>query len=31
MAQASEETRLPTGSFPNQPPFALTEVLGKER
>lgn len=31
VAQASEETRLPGGRFPDQPPFALAEVLGEER
>ena len=30
VAQASDDTRLPTGSFPNQPPFTLDEVLGEE-
>ncbi len=29
VAQAADETRLATGSFPEQPPFTLAEVLGE--
>ena len=29
VAQASDDTRLPIGSFPEQPPFTLAEVLGE--
>jgi hypothetical protein len=31
VAQASDETRLAIGAFPDQPPFTLAEVLGEER
>jgi Domain of unknown function DUF29 len=29
VAQAADETRLAIGSFPDQPPFSLAEVLGE--
>ena len=31
LAQASDDTRVPIGSFPDRPPFTLAEVLGEER
>lgn len=31
LAQAARDARLPTSSFPDQPPFTLAEVLGEER
>jgi hypothetical protein len=31
VAQASDETRLPAGTFPGRPPFSLAQVLGEER
>ena len=30
VAQAARDTRLPSSSFPDQPPFTLAEVLGEE-
>ena len=30
VAQASDDTRLPTDHFPDQPPFTLAEVLGEK-
>ena len=30
VAQAARDTRLPTDTFPDQPPFTLAEVLGEE-